>query len=183
MSSDKNILIAERYAQSLIDLGKNNDLSYISIATDLANIQLILNRSKDLFEALTNPLVAVESKVEIVEAVFTKDIDVLITNFLKLLVERNRFNLIFDIITVFNKLLDDVNNVARVEVISAVKLNKNEMNNIYSKLSEKIKNKEISIKYKVDESILAGLIFKSGDDVLDTSVAHKLEELKKAIIK
>ena len=44
MSNDKNILIAERYAQSLIDLGKNNDLSYVAIATDLAAIQLILNR-------------------------------------------------------------------------------------------------------------------------------------------
>ena len=176
MINDKNILIAERYAQSLIELGKNNDLSYVSIASDLATIQLILKRSHDLYEALTNPLV-------IIEAVFSKDIDVLIKSFLKILVERNRFDLIYDIIAVFNKLLDDVNNVARVEVVSAVGLNENEMNVIHEKLSEKIKDKQISVKYTVDESMIAGLIFKLGDDVLDTSVSHRLEELQKSIIK
>ena len=126
MSNDKNILIAERYAQSLIDLGKNNDLSYVAIATDLAAIQLILNRSKDLYDALTNPLVNVDDKENIIDSVFVKDVDKLIINFLKLLVERNRFNLIYDVIAKFNLLLDDVNNVARVEVVSAVSLNENE---------------------------------------------------------
>ena len=183
MSNDKNILIAERYAQSLIDLGKNNDLSYVAIATDLAAIQLILNRSKDLYDALTNPLVNVEHKENIIDSVFVKDVDKLIINFLKLLVERNRFNLIYDVIAKFNLLLDDVNNVARVEVVSAVSLNENEKNIILEKLSQKISDKQISVKYSVDESIIAGLVFKLGDDVLDTSVSHRLEELQKSIIK
>lgn len=183
MINDKNILIAERYAQSLIDLGKNNDLSYVAIATDLAAIQLILNRSKDLYDALTNPLVNVEDKENIIDSVFVKDVDKLIINFLKLLVERNRFNLIYDVIAKFNLLLDDVNNVARVEVVSAVSLNENEKNIILEKLSQKISDKQISVKYSVDESIIAGLVFKLGDDVLDTSVSHRLEELQKSIIK
>ena len=183
MSNDKNILIAERYAQSLIDLGKNNDLSYVAIATDLAAIQLILNRSKDLYDALTNPLVNVDDKENIIDSVFVKDVDELIINFLKLLVERNRFNLIYDVIAKFNLLLDDVNNVARVEVVSAVSLNENEKNIILEKLSQKISDKQISVKYSVDESIIAGLVFKLGDDVLDTSVSHRLEELQKSIIK
>lgn len=183
MSNDKNILIAERYAQSLIDLGKNNDLSYVAIATDLAAIQLILNRSKDLYDALTNPLVNVDDKENIIDSVFVKDVDKLIINFLKLLVERNRFNLIYDVIAKFNLLLDDVNNVARVEVVSAVSLNENEKNIIHEKLSQKIRDKQISVKYSVDESIIAGLVFKLGDDVLDTSVSHRLEELQKSIIK
>ena len=68
MINDKNILIAERYAQSLIELGKNNDLSYVSIASDLATIQLILKRSHDLYEALTNPLVSIENKDEIIDS-------------------------------------------------------------------------------------------------------------------
>lgn len=183
MSNDKNILIAERYAQSLIDLGKNNDLSYVAIATDLAAIQLILNRSKDLYDALTNPLVNVDDKENIIDSVFVKDVDKLIINFLKLLVERNRFNLIYDVIAKFNLLLDDVNNVARVEVVSAVSLNENEKNIILEKLSQKIRDKQISVKYSVDESIIAGLVFKLGDDVLDTSVSHRLEGLQKSIIK
>ena len=142
-----------------------------------------MNRSKDLYDALTNPLVNVDDKENIIDSVFVKDVDKLIINFLKLLVERNRFNLIYDVIAKFNLLLDDVNNVARVEVVSAVSLNENEKNIIHEKLSQKIRDKQISVKYSVDESIIAGLVFKLGDDVLDTSVSHRLEELQKSIIK
>ncbi len=182
MNNDKNILIAQRYAESLIEFGRDGKLSYMSISTDLANVLTIISHSKDLFEALTNPLVTVADKEAIVDKVFEQDVDVLVKNFLKLLVEKNRFNLICDIVKVYNSLLDDINEVARVEVVSAVELNDMEKNSIQDKLAEKL-NKQISIKYKIDESIIAGLIFKMGDDIIDMSVAHKLEDYKKAIIK
>ena len=182
MNNDKNILIAQRYAESLIEFGRDGKLSYMSISTDLANVLTIISHSKDLFEALTNPLVTVADKKAIVYKVFEQDVDVLVKNFLKLLVEKNRFNLICDIVKVYNSLLDDINEVARVEVVSAVELNDMEKNSIQDKLAEKL-NKQISIKYKIDESIIAGLIFKMGDDIIDMSVAHKLEDYKKAIIK
>lgn len=182
MNNDKNILIAQRYAESLIEFGRDGKLSYMSISTDLANVLTIISHSKDLFEALTNPLVTVADKEAIVDKVFEQDVDVLVKNFLKLLVEKNRFNLIYDIVKVYNSLLDDINEVARVEVVSAVELNDMEKNSIQDKLAEKL-NKQISIKYKIDESIIAGLIFKMGDDIIDMSVAHKLEDYKKAIIK
>lgn len=182
MNNDKNILIAQRYAESLIEFGRDGKLSYMSISTDLANVLTIISHSKDLFEALTNPLVTVADKKAIVDKVFEQDVDVLVKNFLKLLVEKNRFNLICDIVKVYNSLLDDINEVARVEVVSAVELNDMEKNSIQDKLAEKL-NKQISIKYKIDESIIAGLIFKMGDDIIDMSVAHKLEDYKKAIIK
>lgn len=182
MNNDKNILIAQRYAESLIEFGRDGKLSYMSISTDLANVLTIISHSKDLFEALTNPLVTVADKKAIVDKVFEQDVDVLVKNFLKLLVEKNRFNLICDIVKVYNSLLDDINEVARVEVVSAVELNDMEKNSIQDKLAENL-NKQISIKYKIDESIIAGLIFKMGDDIIDMSVAHKLENYKKAIIK
>ena len=182
MNNDKNILIAQRYAESLIEFGRDGKLSYMSISTDLANVLTIISHSKDLFEALTNPLVTVADKKAIVDKVFEQDVDVLVKNFLKLLVEKNRFNLICDIVKVYNSLLDDINEVARVKVVSGVELNDMEKNSIQDKLAEKL-NKQISIKYKIDESIIAGLIFKMGDDIIDMSVAHKLEDYKKAIIK
>lgn len=181
-NENKNLLIAERYAESLIEFGRDGRLSYVSISSDLANVLNILNHSKDLYDSLTNPLINVAEKEAVIDAVFEKDVDVLIKNFLKLLVEKNRFDLIFDIVIVFNSILDDINEIARVEVISAVELNSFEKTKIQEKLSEKL-NKQISIKYDIDESIIAGLIVKMGDDILDMSVAHKLDEFKKALVK
>ncbi|MGN1124741.1 MAG: ATP synthase F1 subunit delta [Candidatus Gastranaerophilaceae bacterium] len=182
MSVDKNLLIAERYAQSLIDFGNEGKLSFMTITTDLVNIQTILSKSSDLFDVLTNPLVSVENKLDVISAVFSNEIDTLLVNFLKILVERDRFAIISDIIAVYNTLLDKVNDVARIEVISAVELNENEKTRIYDKLVEKI-HKQISVKYNIDKSVIAGLVFKMGDDLFDMSVSRKLENLKKAVIK
>ncbi len=182
MSNEKNTLAARRYAEALIDLGKEEKLSYVSISVDLANIQSILLKSKDLYETLTNPLISIEDKEFLIEKAFEQDTDKLIRNFLKLLAEKNRFDLIYDIIQIYGLLLDEINGIARIEVISAVELNDMEQSDIQAKLAAKLK-KQIVIKYKIDESIIAGLVVKMGDDIIDMSIARKLEEYKMALIK
>ena len=182
MNNENNTLIAKRYAQALIDLSKTEKLSFVSVSADLANVQLILSKSKDLYDVLTNPLVSIENKQELVGKVFEKDIDVLVVNFLKLLAEKNRFDLIYDIIRVYNSLLDEINGIARIDVISAVELNDVEQADVQAKLAYKLK-KQIVIKYNIDKSLIAGLVIKMGDNIIDMSVARKLEEFKMALIK
>lgn len=182
MNDENNILIAKKYAEALIDFGKAEKMSYVSISVDLANIQSILSKSEDLYEALTNPLISIEDKLNIIEKAFEKDVDVLIRNFLKVLTEKDRFNLIYDIIKIYNSLLDEINGIARIDVISAVELNDIEQADIQAKLAEKLK-KQVVIKYKTDKSIIAGLVFKMGDDIIDMSIARKLEDYKMALTK
>ena len=57
-----------------------------------------------------------------------------------------------------------------------------EQGDIQAKLASKLK-KQIVIKYNIDESIIAGLVVKMGDDIIDMSVARKLEEYKMALTK
>ena len=113
---------------------------------------------------------------------FEKDTDILIRNFLKLLVKKNRFDLIFDIIKLYNNLLDKINNISKIEVISAIELDDNFREKIKNRLSEILK-KEIIINYNTDESLIAGLVYKMGDDVFDTSLKGKMEKFKNAILK
>lgn len=182
MNNDKNKLTAKRYAEALIELSKDGKLSDTEVSTDLANVQKILSSSKDLYKTLTNPLISSEDKEYIVEKSFEKDTTVLIKDFLKILIEKDRFNLIYDIIHEYSLLLDKKKGIARVEVISAVELNDMEQGDIQAKLAAKLK-KQIVIKYKTDKSVIAGLVIKMGDDIIDMSVAHKLEEYKLALIK
>lgn len=182
MNNDKNKLTAKRYAEALIELSKDGKLSDTEVSTDLANVQKILSSSKDLYKTLTNPLISSEDKEYIVEKSFEKDTTVLIKDFLKILIEKDRFNLIYDIIHEYSLLLDKKKGIARIEVISAVELNDMEQGDIQAKLAAKLK-KQIVIKYKTDKSVIAGLVIKMGDDIIDMSVAHKLEEYKLALMK
>ena len=182
MNNKNNLSIAKRYAKSLVELMLDSDNNQAEIKNDLENIKQILTSSPELNSAMVNPIISALDKEEIVNAVFEKDTKEITRNFLKLLIEKNRFNLIFLIIETFNKMLDKINNLAQVDVIGAIELQEEQKKQIQDKLKEKL-NKEINISYKVDNSIIAGLIYKIEDDIIDTSFSKKLDELKKELIK
>ena len=182
MSSDKTYIISKRYAEALVNLAKSEKISFLAVSTDLAIVLSILKHSDEIYNVLTNPLIDISDKEDIVIKIFEKDLNPLICNFLKLLVTKNRFNLIYEIIDIYNSLIDEINEIARIEVVSAIELNDVEKIKIEDKLSEKL-NKQINIKYKIDSSIIAGLIIKYGDQVADMSLSHKIDEYKTALIK
>ncbi len=182
MNTEKNSIIAKRYAKSLLDLTKEGKVSITEISESLKNAETILKNSNDLFNAMTNPIISAKDKEDIIDAVFSQDVNETIRNTLKLLINKNRFGLVYSIVKIFGELLDELNNTVNVDVVCAVELEEEKKNLIQQKLKEKL-HKIVNVEYKKDESIIAGLIYKIGDDVIDTSLQHKLEEIKKEIIK
>lgn len=182
MNKSENQLIATRYAKSLFELNEQNKLDNSVVWQNLENIKIILESSKELYEALVNPIISADDKEAVINSIFEKDTDETMRNFLKLLVRKNRFNLIFDVVKIYNSLLDKLNNISKVEVVSAIELNDEYKNQIKEKLAQ-VLNKEIIVSYDVNNSILAGLVYKMGDDVFDTSLAGKIDRFKNAIIK
>lgn len=178
----KNGLIADRYAEALAEIAKSDLLTYEKISADLKTIENILNQSPDLDEFLNNPLMSSEDKKEIINKVFTDEIDVLTVNFLKILIDKNRFSIFREIINSYNKILDSNNNVSRIQVTSAVILTDDAKVRLKAKLEAKLK-KSVTLDWDINPEIIAGLVIKMGDNIIDTSLKHKLEDLNKAITK
>ena len=78
--------------------------------------------------------------------------------------------------------LDLIKGLERVEVISAVEMKENAKNRLKQKLEEKLK-KSVMINFEQDSEIIAGLVIRIGDSVIDNSLRHKLEDLSKEMIK
>ncbi len=66
---------------------------------------------------------------------------------------------------------------ASAEVISALPLTDKEQKTVRKDIIDKMGD-SASISFRVDPSILGGLIIRVGDKVLDGSVAGKLDELR-----
>lgn len=180
MVNTKDTLIAERYSDALIEIAKEGKLAYSKISENLNMVSEILSQSKDLAEFLTNPLVSVEDKKEILEKVFSNEVDSLIINFLKLLVDKNRFFVFDEIVNSYNKSLDDINNISRIQVTSAVALNEDAKKRLKEKLENKLRL-NVVLNLDINPEIIAGLVIKIGDNVIDMSLKNKLEDLSKNI--
>lgn len=178
----KNKLIAQRYAEALVRIAKEGKLTFEKISKDLNLVKEILTSSKDLNEILVNPVVSIEDKKEILDKVFSSEIDVLVINLLKLLTDKNKFNIFDEVLEAYNKSIDSVNNIKRVLVTSAVTMPDDAKNRLKQKLEEKL-NANVVLDLNINKDIIAGLVIKIDDNVIDMSLKHKLEDLSRNILR
>ena len=172
------MVIRDVYAQALFDLAKESgklDLVFSQLKFMVDNV---FNRV-DFVEVMSNPNVDFEKKVCIVRKVFV-DTDVLLINFLIILLKKNRFCLVNSVAKMFFDMYFDFKNIVHAKIISAVKLS----DEILSELS-----KDLSLKYSasvivenlIDENVIGGYIIKVGETVIDMSIRSRLDAMKKKI--
>lgn len=174
-SNTKQIKIAKRYASALSGLNERT-----VVFNDLLLTQKVLDESVDLKNFLESPIFSTADKKEILSKVFTNLSDKTM-NFLYLLVDKNRFSFFDTILQEFRGELDLISNIKRVDVVSAVELNSDEMYRLKDVLQRKL-SANVEITYSIDESIVAGLIIKIGDKVIDNSLKTRLATMKKQLI-
>ena len=181
MNSIQISTTAKNYADALKELAQDNQISYDDILKNLECVLEICKTSNDLQNVLNNPSISDETKFSIIDEVFHRDIDKKIVDFIKVLIEKKRFNELDGITEAYKKELDNIKNIQRVDVISAISLNDDFKNRITEKLQKRL-NKDIIANWIVNEEIIGGLVVKINDDIIDSSLKNKLENLSKNLI-
>ncbi|MBQ8460351.1 ATP synthase F1 subunit delta [bacterium] len=171
--------VSKNYAKALLDF-TNESGSCAEILNELDRVLEVINSSQDLKIVMANSSISVSKKIEIIETIFRGKINSYLLNFLKILVEKGRFEELTSIRDSFSEMFDTQKNKKTVEVISPITLNFENKSNILFKLEHKL-NSEISPIWTVDEDIIAGLVIKFDDYIIDTSIRAKLEDLSKNI--
>lgn len=169
---------AKNYADSLIQIYKDGIMSCEDILNNLNIIKEIAKNSSELVDVMNNPAISNKIKFEIIENVFSNQINDKLINFLKVLVDKKRFHELNQIIEAFSINVDEIHNIKRVEVISAIEVSEDRKQNLIEKLQNKLQ-KTIIANWNIDKNIIGGLIIKIGDNVIDNSLRNKLENLSK----
>ena len=171
--------ISKNYAKALMEIATEQK-SFEKIEKELNQISETINSSKDLRIVMSNSSISSATKIEIINEIFEKKIDTKLLNFLKIIVDKNRFNEFEAIRIEYMNMLQKRSNKKTVEVYSPIELNFENKSNVLFKLEHKL-GCEITPIWKVDKSLIAGLAFKIDDCVIDTSVRAKLQNLSKNI--
>lgn len=176
---NQNKIISQRYSKALLEFNENK-ISKQEVLRQLLDIEQSIEISNELKTVLTSPIISLKEKKEVVDKVFS-DSDKIILNFLKLLLDKNRFTILSSIIKEYKTIIDKENNIVNIKVISAIDLNESEKAMIKVKM-QKVLNKEIELEWGKDSDIIGGLIFEMDDNIVDCSLKKKLQEINKKII-
>ena len=172
-------IASRRYASALLDVAVDGNFLE-TVTGDLQNIHEVIAENRDLQMALKSPLIKGDTKSRILEELFRGQIGDKTMLFLKLLAHKKRANLISEVVTEFNALLDEKNGYLNADVKSAVKLSDDQARELVNGLSTRT-GKKIRAKMSLDGSLIGGFTVKIGDTILDGSVSHQLQMLRKSL--
>ena len=176
----KNTILAKRYAKALFAVGKELG-AFDEYTKALGEMAKLYNSSAEVRDALTNPLYPLDVRAKVMEhLVQALNTTQELGNFLNLLVQKKRADVLPDIAEVFQAMVDEDRNVCQGTVVSATELSAELQEKVKATL-EKITSKSVVLKAEVDPSILGGIIAKVGDLVLDGSIKTQLAGLKESI--
>lgn len=180
-SKEQISLSAKNYANALVDVVNDKKSTYVQISNDFETVQQILDMSPEIKEVLNNPTVSFDLKMDIAEEIFKRDVSETMMNFLKVLIEKKRFKEFSQIHRAYIDKLNEIHNIQPVTVISAVELSEKDKLQVIKKLETKL-NKTIQPEWKLDDDIIAGLVIKIDDDIIDMSIKNRLAKLKKDLM-
>ena len=172
-------LVVKRYATALFDIAKSEG----KMATYEQEVKVIvtaLQDESDFMAVLENHKVTTEEKINLIETVFADKIENPILGLLVLLVKKGRQSEMINILESFLERIKKESGIVKATVTSAVALSESQVEAIKAKLEASTKSK-IELETIIDEGIIAGLVIRVGDKVVDASVKGEMQTLKKQL--
>jgi len=171
--------VAKRYAKALFELAiEQKKLDRIS--EDMELLRSVLAKSEDFAVILSNPLISEQQKLQALSGAFGKELQTLSLNFLDLLTEKRRLNLLPEVLEAFKFFLLDHENKLEGEVVSAIKLSSDQIGKIRSHVEE-LTGKKLVLEERIDTQLIGGFVVKVQDIVIDNSIRSHLERLRERL--
>ena len=167
---------SKRYSQSLFEAALEQNKLELTFE-ELAGLKRVIEDNQEFFKVLEYPFITLNEKNKIINEVFSMSFDVIICDFLKVLIEKDRFYILNEILKDFEELYYDHKRLLKVQVTTAYELEPDYKERLVAKLKE-VFSQDIVMDVKVDPSILGGLFIKAKDKIIDATVKGKLENMK-----
>ena len=169
-------LIGETYANALIGFGQKS-----------GNTETLLNQFNGVADAISSlpkldamlqsPRIGVADKLQLIEKALAAKVDGKLMNFLKIILEKGRFNCVPVIQTAAQKIFDEMSGRVQATMTTAEDVDDSVRKRVEEKLANML-GKEIQLQSKTDPSIIGGMVVRIGDTVYDGSVRNQLDQVR-----
>jgi F-type H+-transporting ATPase subunit delta len=172
--------VAERYAAALADVAverKNSE----TVKRNLAAFVEAFSSIADLRNALESPALNAEVKRKVIAEVAGKmGLDEAVRNFIYLVVDHRRTEILPEIEQAFLSELNERLGIVDAEVTSAHELNNDEKRQLRTVLEQRT-GKKVEARFQIDGALLGGAVVRLGSTIYDGSVRDQLKRLREQL--
>ncbi|HDY9614905.1 TPA: F0F1 ATP synthase subunit delta [Shigella flexneri] len=167
------ITVARPYAKAAFDFAVEHQS--VERWQDMLTFAAEVTKNEQMAELLSGAL-APETLAESFIAVCGEQLDENGQNLIRVMAENGRLNALPDVLEQFIHLRAVSEATAEVDAISAAALSEQQLAKISAAMEKRLSRK-VKLNCKIDKSVMAGVIIRSGDMVIDGSVRGRLERL------
>ncbi len=169
------------YAEALFLVAKAEE-KLDQVEEELTHLLTSLESNAELKEFLSDPQISSDGKKRALSKIFGEKVSPIILHWVNLVIDQGRQRRLPLMIETFFSLAQEAREKVTAEVITSVPLSEDLLLRLEKELSKATK-KKVFLKPWVDESILGGVIVKLENKVFDGSIRHRLEEIKREMVK
>ena len=168
--------IARPYSEALFQAASHN---LESVSSWLDELALIASDAR-LQELDASPAATTQQVLDVISGVVKTPLDEHAKNFLRTVIENRRLSALPQMAAQFHALKNQRSGVFDAEVYSAFPISDIELKDLLSLLEKRFARK-LKLSVVTDASLIGGIRVVVGDEVLDTSVKARLEQMKVAL--
>jgi F-type H+-transporting ATPase subunit delta len=172
--------LAKRYARAILELAVEAG-QVEQVGSELRDLANAWSSSDELREVFTNPGFSYSARKAVLQELLTRSgVSQLTRNSVLYLADKNRVIALADIARSYTLLAEQAAGTVHAEVTSAAPLS----DAYYAQLQralEQVTGQKVSIEKRTDPSLIAGVVTRVGDKVLDGSIRSRLADLRESL--
>lgn len=169
--------LARPYAEALFQVAVKGDLKQIS---DQVEALATVTSDVHLRQFADNPKATPEQVMDVIASVLKTPLGDTAKNLLSTVIANGRFTVLPEIAAQFHVLVNERSGVSDAQVISAFEIAPEQMAGLVSTLEKRF-GRKLNPVVQIDPELIGGIRVVVGDEVLDTSVKARLEQMKVAL--
>ncbi len=172
--------LAKPYAKAIFEIASQDNtvdswLEKLELLSQVSSVDTVL-------EVIKNPEISTDDTINMFTDICKDMLDDKSVNLLRVAGKHSRLDLFPEIAREYAKLKAEVQGTLEAEVISAYMVNATQKKLITENLKKRF-NKEITITTVIDKSLIAGIVIRAGDLVIDGSVSSQIKKLTHTLLR
>ena len=174
----QNPRLAGRYARSIIDLAiEQNQLDVVY--ADMQWLAALCKASKEFVGLLKSPVIKGDKKQAVLDAITRGKVGAITEGFNKLLISKNRENVLPEIVTAFIDQYNEIKGIHKVKLTTAQPLTNEMRTSVLAKITSETPMKKVELEALTNEELIGGFVLEYNNNLVDASILRDLKDIKK----
>jgi F-type H+-transporting ATPase subunit delta len=172
--------VANRYAQAIFESAQQQNI-LAEVGSDLQELKKVLASNDEFFALLSAPKISSDRKKELVAQILS-GAQPIVVNMIQFLIEKKRLNELTAVADQFQALAAAAQGSADAKVYSTRELTAEERAEVSAAFAKLVGKEQLNITNIIDASLIGGVRVQIGNYIFDSTVASKLEGLKRVLV-